>query len=97
MTAPPLEVIKVVILPDGRMDTENAAKYIGCSEKTLANKRVDGTGPEFVNLGKIFYFKEKLDQWIATKRANSTSQKNRAIFRLLPNDTRVDDFIKQGR
>jgi hypothetical protein len=67
--------VEVVMLPDSRMDTANAAKYLGLSQKTLAMMRTLGTGPEYIKRGRIFYFQEDLDSWIkeAGKRS-STSQ-----------------------
>ena len=66
---------EVSILPDGRMDTRNAALYLGLSDKTLAMKRCDGTGPEYVKCGgKVFYFTGKLDDWIASGTKISTHQ-----------------------
>jgi len=58
------KVIEVVIFPDGRLDTPNAAEYIGLSPKTLAMMRCQGTGPKFIKRGRIFYFKDDLDSWI---------------------------------
>jgi len=70
-----VETVIVKMYPDGRMDTRNAALYIGLEEKTLAMKRSDGTGPRFIKRGRIFYFKEDLDAWInECKRATSTAQ-----------------------
>ena len=70
-----IETIQVRMYPDGRMDTRNAAQYLGLEEKTLAMKRTDGTGPRFIKRGRIFYFKEDLDAWInECKRASSTAQ-----------------------
>jgi len=60
-----MEIRDIEILPDGRMDTVNAALYIGLSQKTLAMKRSAGNGPRFIKRGKIFYRKEDLDEWIA--------------------------------
>ena len=59
---------EVVVLPDGRMDTKNAAIYAGLSEKTMAMMRCDGKGPEYIKMGKVFYFREKIDEWIETLR-----------------------------
>ena len=59
-----LKTKEVVVLPDGRMDTRNAAIYIGLAEKTMAMMRCDGKGPEYIKMGKIFYFQEKLDEWV---------------------------------
>jgi len=54
----------VQVLHDGRMDSKNAARYLGLSEKTLAMMRSKGTGPNYVKRGRIFYFKSDLDDWI---------------------------------
>lgn len=68
-------VVAVMMFPDGRMDTRNAALYLGLEEKTLAMKRSDGTGPPFIKRGRVFYFKEDLDDWInQCDRATSTGQ-----------------------
>lgn len=64
----------VAVLPDGRMDTKNAARYLGLKEKTLAMMRSAGEGPGFVKRGRVFYFKEDLDVWIQAGRATSTAQ-----------------------
>jgi hypothetical protein len=70
-----IESVKVRCLPDGRMDPPNSAAYLGLDEKTLANYRCRGVGPEFVRLGgRIFYFRAALDTWIAEGRAQSTAQ-----------------------
>jgi len=70
-----IETVFVKMYPDGRLDSRNAALYLGLEEKTLAMKRSDGTGPSFIKRGRIFYFKEDLDAWINEgKRAKSTSQ-----------------------
>jgi len=44
----------VAVLPDGRMDTKNAARYAGLAVKTLAMMRCEGTGPRFVKRGRVF-------------------------------------------
>jgi hypothetical protein len=59
-----IENQSVVVLPDGRMDTKNSSIYMGLSEKTLAMMRCKGEGPEYVKLGRIFYFRDKVDEWI---------------------------------
>ena len=51
----------VFVLPDGRMDRKNAARYLGLSVKTLAMHASRGTGPSFVKRGRVFYFQEDLD------------------------------------
>lgn len=67
-----IEEIKVVMLPDGRMDTDNSAKYCGLSPKTMAMMRSSGLGPEYIKRGKVFYFKDELDRWIAEGKKQST-------------------------
>ena len=63
----PIDVAHITlrILPDGRMDAKNAARYLGCSPKTLAHMRCSGKGPPFLKPGRIFYFLEDLDAWLA--------------------------------
>ena len=64
----------VLVLPDGRMDTKNAAVYCGLSMKTLAMWRSQGTGPKFLKLGRVFYYREDLDAWLKSGVVNSTAQ-----------------------
>jgi len=54
----------VRILPDGRLSAREASKYLGLSEKTLAQYRCRGEGPKYLKRGRIFYFKEDLDRWV---------------------------------
>jgi len=57
--------ITLQILPDGRMDAKNAARYLGCSPKTLAHMRCSGKGTSFLKPGRIFNFRADLDDWLA--------------------------------
>ena len=59
-----LKDVPVVILPDGRMNTKNAAMYMGISTGRLAVMRCDGNGPKFIKAGGIYYFKEDIDSWL---------------------------------
>jgi len=65
---------EIFTYPDGRMDSKNAASYLGKSPKTLAMMRSKGTGPRYIKRGRIFYFKEELDVWIREGEATSTTQ-----------------------
>lgn len=65
--------IEVTVLPDGRLNAKNAAAYLGLSVKTLAMLRSSGRGPKFVKRGRVFYFRDDLDQWLEAGRATSTS------------------------
>jgi hypothetical protein len=59
-----LENVRVRVLPDGRMDSNNAAKYLGRAPKTLAMWRLEGIGPPWIKCGgRIFYFKDNLDTY----------------------------------
>ena len=70
-----VDFLKVVVLPDGRLDTTNAAQYLGFSPKTLAIMRSQGNGPRFIKRGRIFYFLEDLKDWVAEQpRVRSTAQ-----------------------
>ena len=69
-----LQFPSVLVLPDGRMDTKNAATYCGLSTKTLAMWRSQGTGPKFLKLGRVFYYREDLDAWLKSGVVNSTAQ-----------------------
>lgn len=70
-----VESIEIIMFPDGRLDTRNAALYLGLKEKTLAMMRGSGTGPKFIKRGRVFYFKEDLDAWLnAQGRFTSTAQ-----------------------
>lgn len=70
-----IERVKVVVFPDGRLDTENAARYLGLSPKTLAMMRTAGTGPKFIKRGRVFYYLDDLEAWLSEHpRVTSTSQ-----------------------
>jgi hypothetical protein len=73
----PAQHVEVTILPDGRMDVKNAAMYLGLSVKTLAMMRCNGTGPKFVKRGRVFYYRDDLDQWLLAGKATSTAQAGR--------------------
>lgn len=75
MESQPVLTIPIYTYPDGRLDTKNAAMYLGLKEKTLAMMRGSGTGPRFIKRGRIFYFKDDLDAWLIAKgRHTSTAQ-----------------------
>jgi hypothetical protein len=59
-----VEAVVISMFPDGRLDTRNAALYLGLKEKTLAMMRSFGKGPKYIKRGRIFYFKEDLDFWL---------------------------------
>src|SRR5262249_54568213 len=64
-TTEPVEIVRVRVLPDGRLDRENAARYLGHKPKTLAMWQLQGRGPRSVLVGgRRFYFKAELDNFI---------------------------------
>jgi len=69
------KTIEVVVFPDGRMDVPNAADYLGLKQKTLAMMRCQGTGPQFIKRGRVFYFKEDLDEWIMREGKRTSTAK----------------------
>ena len=68
-----LEPVRVRILPGdrgGRLDSNNAAKYVNRAPKTLAMWRMQGIGPEWTKCGgRVFYNKEALDAFMRGKAA----------------------------
>jgi len=79
--------IEVTIFPDGRMDTRNAPNYVGLSEKTLAMIRCAGSGPKFVKLELIFYFREDIDEWINAGRVvNAKNRREKGALVPIPCD-----------
>ena len=61
-----IERVRVRILPDGRLDRKNAAKYLGKAVKTLAEWHTRGKGPRSVLVGgSRIYYQADLDAYIA--------------------------------
>lgn len=60
-----IERVRVRVLPDGRMDRNNAAKYVGRTSKTLAMWQIEGRGPKSVLVGgRRYYYQKILDAFI---------------------------------
>jgi Helix-turn-helix domain len=60
--------VRVRVLPDGRLDADNAARYMGRSPKTLAQWRLHGKGPPAHKVGgRVFYYLDELDAYIAAE------------------------------
>lgn len=61
-----IDLVRVRILPDGRMTRRDAAKYLGLKEKTLAMWAMTGKGPPVVRVGgRCFYRRSDLDEFVA--------------------------------
>jgi hypothetical protein len=60
-----LDVVRVRVLPDGRLDRKNAALYLGRSPKTLAQWALYGKGPRPHDIGgRAFYYLDDCDAFI---------------------------------
>ena len=64
------EPVRVRVLPDGRMDSNNAAKYLDRAPKTLAMWRMQGIGPGSTKVGgRVIYKKSDLDHYLSGEEA----------------------------
>lgn len=71
-----IETTRVFIHPDGRMNRKNAALYIGCASKTLADWATKGNGPTYVMVGgRAFYFRDALDEFISAGKKSVSSSR----------------------
>ena len=58
-----------------RLNTSEAAKYVGLSKSTLDKLRVFGGGPRYIKaLSKILYDVADLDAWLNARKRSSTSE-----------------------
>ncbi len=65
-----IEPVRVRVLPNGKLDSNNAAKYVNRAPKTLAQWRMQGVGPEWTKCGgRVFYNKEALDAFMRGEAA----------------------------
>ena len=63
--SPAVQQVVVRVLPDGRLNRRNAAKYLGVAVKTLAMWQIQGKGPPSRLVGgRRFYDRAALDQFI---------------------------------
>jgi len=68
---------------DEKMNSREAARYLGLARATLAKMRCLGGSPTFMRLGrKIVYARADLDLWLSERRASSTSDADRLPRRL---------------
>ncbi len=61
---------KITMLSDGRMDTKNAALYLGLKVTTLTQMRYKKRGPAYTKRGRVYYYKADLDKWLEEGRVN---------------------------
>ena len=59
---------------DAYLTALSAAEYLHVSPSTLAKRRVDGTGPRFIKVGRsVRYRRVDLDNFMAIRVVGSTS------------------------
>ena len=57
-----------------KLNSPEAAEYLGVSVSTLSKRRVDGNGPKYLKLGRrVVYDTRDLDAWLDTRRRASTA------------------------
>ena len=57
-----------------RLRTNDAAEYVGLSPRTLEKKRLEGTGPRYLKIGRaVIYDTSDLDDYLAAFTRTSTS------------------------
>ena len=60
--------------PTDLLTTEEAARYLRLSARTLERYRVTGEGPRFLKIGRrVLYRQSDLDGWLKNKSRRSTS------------------------
>ncbi|NII52107.1 MULTISPECIES: helix-turn-helix transcriptional regulator [Frigoribacterium] len=63
---------------DSLITPATLADRLGLTERTLSEKRITGTGPAFVRIGKsVRYRPESIDAWLLAQEYSSTSQEVR--------------------
>ena len=65
-----IERVRIRVLPDERVSRRDAAKFLGHSEKTLANWALKNFGPKVIRVGgKCFYHFPELQEFAGSKAA----------------------------
>lgn len=60
--------------PHTKLETPDAAEYVGSKPKTLEKWRVVGGGPKYFKLGRrVVYAVSDLDEWLNRHSRTSTS------------------------
>ena len=69
---------------DEKFGSRDAARHLGLAPSTLAKMRCRGGSPTFLRLGRkiVTDVRADLDAWLATRRAQSTSDADRLPRRL---------------
>lgn len=68
----------ISLTPDGRMTLKDAAHFIGCCCTTLRKNMALGIAPaHFKVVGKIFFYKQDIENWIEMQRLAPSFTKSR--------------------
>jgi hypothetical protein len=68
MTEIAQDIVRVRVLPDGRLDRRNAALFLGRSPKTLAQWALQGKGPRSHDIGgRAFYYLDECRAYVAAE------------------------------
>lgn len=63
------------------LTTDDAAKILHVSTKTLERLRTSGTGPEFTKVGRrVLYRRSTLDNWLDANTTTSTSARKNDVL-----------------
>ena len=72
---------KAANLPPRYLRTQEAARLLGLSERTLEKHRTYGTGPSYRKLGgRVVYAVDDLEAWAARGAVTSTSDPRGSIL-----------------
>ena len=68
-------------IPPRYLRTQEAARFLGLSERTLEKHRTYGTGPAYRKLGgRVVYAVDDLEAWAARGAVTSTSDPRGAVL-----------------
>jgi len=84
------EVRRAVVqaTPDGRVDTEGAATYLGVAAGTLQNWRAAGSGPAYVTIGRrVMYRTADLDAFVVDRPIKPATELGRERALVAPAHT----------
>lgn len=72
-------------LDGSKLNTREAASYIGVSRSTLAKWRMSGEGPPFHRCGRrlVYYLKHEIDAWL-DECDQATGSVRRRLNRAIP-------------
>lgn len=80
MTSSPRQTTNSTILEPRRyLNSEEAARILRLSARTLERMRVEGSGPKYLKAGRgtrarVLYRPADLDQWLESRTFSSTSE-----------------------